>query len=70
MREPKPAPNQTTVAEEFFDLFRMGVGRDIKILGLAAEQQITYTAADQIGLIAAVFKSVEDLECVFTDPGA
>ena len=40
------ATNDTRAAEYAFDLFRFGVGGDIKILWVIAEQQVAYTATN------------------------
>ena len=44
------AADQTAVAEQFSHFVRRGIGRDIEIFGFALQQQITDTAADQIGV--------------------
>jgi len=69
VREPEAASDQAAVTKELLDFFRVSVGSDVKILGFPAEQKIANAAADQIGLIAAILEPIEDLECVFADPG-
>ena len=52
---------QATVTEQFADLIRTGIGRHIKILRFATEQQVAHTTTDQIGAITAVLQPVQHL---------
>jgi len=50
MRQTEAPADQPAVAELSLDLLRRRIGGDIEILGMAADQQITDRAADDIGL--------------------
>ncbi len=67
MSQPEPAADEPAVAENPPDFFRRGVRGDIKIFRVAAEQQVAYAAAGEIGEIAGVFEAVEDFECGSAD---
>ena len=54
----------SAVAKELAHVFLTRIGDDVEILGLAAEQQVAHTAADQEGLIAMLVETVEDFERV------
>ena len=70
VREVEAATDQAAVPEELADLLRMGVRRDVEILGVQAEQQVAHRPADQERLVARVLEPVEDLQRVRGDVGA
>ena len=43
--------------EQALDLFRRGVGGDVEVLGLDAQQQVAHRAADQEGLEAGFLQA-------------
>ena len=63
----EPAADQPAVAEQRLDLFRGGVGGDVEILGMAADQQVADRAADQVGVEPAIAKAIEHAQRVRTD---
>ena len=67
MGQTKPPTDQKAVAKQFFDLFWGGIGGDVEILRLTLKEQVTHSAADQIGLIAVPAQPVEDLKGIFVD---
>ncbi len=70
VRQAEAAADQKTVAKQLLDLLGCGVGADVKILGLAAEQQIAHPAADQVGLETMPVQPVEHLERIFANAAA
>jgi hypothetical protein len=52
VRQAESTADQAAVAEHLAHFLRPGVGGDVEVLGFAAEQQIAYPAADQVGLVA------------------
>lgn len=69
MGQPEPATDQTAVAKYLLYLLRCGIGGDIKIFRLPAQEQITDTPSYQIGLIPGIFEPIEYLDGMFTDIG-
>ena len=67
VRQSKPSPDQTTVSKDLSDLFRAGIGHYVEILGLAPQEEIPDATTNQIGLIALLFKAIEDLQRIFAD---
>ena len=45
----------------------MGVGAYVKVLGLAAKQQVAHAAADEVGYMALIGQTIEDLQRVGVD---
>ena len=68
--EAEAAADETAVAEQAPHLLGTGVGGDIEVLGVAAQQQVAHAAAHQVGRVARLVQAVEDLEGVFADVGA
>jgi len=67
MRQPEAATDQPAVAELLAHLFGRGVGGDVEVLGMAADQQVTHCAADQIGLETGIPQAVEHAQRVRAD---
>ena len=61
--EAEAPPDQPAVAKQPADVFRQRVSRDVKILGLDAEQQVADAAADEERLVTSVLQAVEHLQC-------
>jgi hypothetical protein len=59
--QPEPATDDPAVPEELFDLVRVSVRADVKVLWTPAEQHVPDTPADQIRGVPVVMKPVEDL---------
>ena len=49
------------------DGFRGGIRGDIEVLGVPAQEQVTYRASHQVGLVALVAQSRHHLQCAVTD---
>jgi len=64
MGKTKASPNQTAVAKDRPDLFRQGIGGNIKVFGFSPQQQITHPTTHQMGLITGAAQTVEYLECI------
>jgi hypothetical protein len=69
MSELESSTYNSAVAKESFDLARSGIGRDIKILWLFAEQDISHSSAHDVGLESCALQSVNDLARVVIDIG-
>jgi len=67
MGQTKPPTDQTAIAEQRLDLIGRGVGGHVKVLGLAAQRQIAYAAAHQVGAIPGVFQPIENAQRLVTD---
>ena len=67
MGEPKPAPDQETVAKQLLHLLWCRVGANIEVLRRPAQQQVTNTAADQVSLVAVAMQSIEDFKRTFVN---
>ena len=52
MDDLEAAANSARPAEGAADLIRRSIGGDVEVLGLGADQQVAYRAADDIGLVA------------------
>ena len=48
-------------------LFRRGVGGDVEILGLGADQQVAHGAADDVGLVALLLQALADAPAAAAD---
>jgi hypothetical protein len=68
--KPEPSADEPAVPEDLLDLVRACVGRDVEVLGLSAQEQVSHAAADQIGEMTRFLKSIEDPNCVGADPFA
>ena len=60
--EAEAAADEVGVAEELLDLARIGVCRDIEVLGLAPHEQVADAAADEVGDEPGVGEAVEDAQ--------
>ncbi len=67
--EPEPAADQVGPAEQWLDLFREGVGGEVEILGLDAEQQVAHGAAHDERLEAGFLQPARDLQGAGTERG-
>ena len=67
MRQAEAAADQAAVAELLAHLLGRGVGGHVEILGVAADQQVSHGAADQIGLETGVPQAVEHAQRVRAD---
>ncbi len=54
-------------AEDVADLLGRGVGRDVEVLGLVAEQQVAHAAADEVCLEAGLAQFAVDPHCLGRD---
>ena len=61
------ATDQAAIAELLAHLLGRGVGGHVEILGVAADQQVSHGAADQIGLETGVPQAVEHAQRVRAD---
>jgi hypothetical protein len=52
------AADDEGAAEQLLDLFRRGVGGDVEVLGLDAQQQVAHRAADDEGLVAGFLQGL------------
>jgi hypothetical protein len=64
VRQAKTAPDQPAVAEQRLDFFRMGIGRDVEILRMQAEERVADAAAHQECLEPGVVQPVQDFQGV------
>ena len=62
MHEPEAAADDEGAAEQRLHLLGPGVGGDVEILGLDAEQQVAHGAADDEGLEAGLVQLARHLE--------
>ena len=60
--EPEPAPDDEGAAEERLHLLGPGVGGDVEVLGLDAEQEVAHGAADDERLEAGFVQAPRDLD--------
>lgn len=67
VRQTEAAADQAAVAEQFAHLFRRGVGGDVEVFRLFAEQQIAHPAADQISLVAGLVQAIKHFQRIFAD---
>ncbi|MNV70258.1 hypothetical protein D3C71_1632110 [compost metagenome] len=67
VRQAETAAHQAAVTEQLAHLLRRGVGGDVEIFRFFAQQQVTYTAADQISFEAGFIQAVQHLQRVLTD---
>jgi len=58
MSQAETPAHQAAVAKQRFERFGMGVGGDIKILGLPPQQQIAHATPHQVGLKTGAFQAV------------
>ena len=58
MGKAETAPHKPAVAKQRIDLFRPGIGCDVKVLGFATQQKITNTTTDKVCLITRVVEPV------------
>ena len=70
MRQTETTPDQTAIAKHPPNLLGMGIGHHIEVLGLAAQQQIADTAADQVGFEPGLLQSIQNFQRVFADQRA
>lgn len=70
MCQPEPAPHQAAIAEELLDPGWGGVGGHVEVLGLPSQQEVPDAAPHQVGRVAVLPETAEDLERVGTDHGA
>jgi len=54
------APYQARTGKYGFNLLRYGIRRYVVVLGHLAQQQVTYTAADDVGLVAFFLQTAND----------
>jgi hypothetical protein len=58
MHDLEAAADDEGAAEQLLDLFRRGVGGDVEVLGLDAQQQVAHRAADDEGLVAGILQGL------------
>jgi hypothetical protein len=59
MCQSEASADEAAVAEEPLELARRGVGDDVEVLGLAAEQQVAHATSHKIGDKTFGFKAIE-----------
>lgn len=62
MHQLEPAADDPRIAELGTHLFRRGTGGDVKILGRDIEHHVAYAATDQIGLIACILQTLDNID--------
>ena len=67
VHDAEAAADDAGVAEQAPDVFRSGVGGDVEILRLQAQQQVAHAAADDEGVETGFIQLVEDFEAVRAD---
>lgn len=67
VRQAEAPADQAAVAEQLAHLLRRGVGGDVEVFRLFAEQQIAHAAADQIGFVAGLVQAVKHFQRIFAD---
>lgn len=67
MRQPEAPANQAAIPKESFDFLGMGIGRDVKVLGVTTKNQIPDAAADQVSLETGTLESIEDFDSIGID---
>ena len=59
----KAAAYCSRTAEATLDLFRRGIGGHVKVLGLPAQQQISYGTTNDVSVEAIFLQSTDDMVC-------
>jgi hypothetical protein len=59
MRKTEAPANQAAVAETTLDVFGRGIGGDVEILRVSAEQQIAHCTADQVSGEAGFVQAIQ-----------
>jgi len=67
VHQPEAPADDPAVAKQPLDLAWMGLGSDVEVLGLAAEEQIADAAADEIGLVATALQTRQHPQGVLID---
>ena len=62
VHEPEPAPDDEGAAEQRLHVLGPGIGGDVEILGLDAEQEVAHRAADDEGLEPGLVQPPRDVE--------
>ena len=62
MRQAETAADKATVAENAGDLFGTGVGGDVEVFRLFAEQQVADASADEIGFESGFVQLAQDFQ--------
>ena len=62
VREAEAATYQATVAKDAGDLFRAGVGGNVEVFRLFAEEQVADTTADEIGFKTGFVQLAQDFQ--------
>ncbi len=63
MHQLEPASDQARAAKHPVYLFRMGIGGNVIVLGLEAEQQVAHRTANDIGLKARLVQALAGAAC-------
>lgn len=58
------------IAEFGTHLFRRGAGGDVEILGSDIEQHVAHATANQVGLVAGVLQTFDDVHRITAELGA
>ena len=64
VRQPEPATDQAATWKYDLDLFRGCIGSDVIVLGNFPQDQVSYTAPDDVGLVPCLLKSTYNLRCM------
>jgi hypothetical protein len=59
VRQSKAPTDQTGPAKYLPNLIRQSIGHNVKVLWPLPKQQVTYTAADQFGLVAGLLQRAD-----------
>ena len=65
--KPESAPDEAAVPEQRLDFLRRRVRGHVEVLGLPLEQQVSYTATDEIRLVSRLIQCIEDLQRAAAD---
>ena len=70
VRQPESPADNPAIPEQFLDLVRVCVGADVEVLRPPSEQQVTHTAADEVGAVAVIVEPIEDAKGICVDQAA
>ena len=69
MGQTESPADQPGIAEQLAHLLRMGIGRDVEILGLEPQEEIADAAADQKCLETGLLQPVQDFQGILGNLG-
>ncbi len=65
--EPEAPADDPAVPEQLLDLVRVGVGTDVEVFRLPAEQQVPHAATDEVSGVVELLQPVQNFERVRVD---